>query len=63
MALAMVLTWVVNKAFFGWSIELTYPLGPIITTPLWLIPAALIAALFPAWRAANIRPAIAVRFE
>ncbi|PTX95985.1 hypothetical protein DB345_09285 [Spartobacteria bacterium LR76] len=63
MALAMVLTWVVNKAFFGWSIELTYPLSPILTTPLWLVPAALVAALFPAWRAANIRPAIAVRFE
>lgn len=62
-ALAMVLTWVINKAFFGWTIALTYPLLPLALTPLWLIPAALFAALVPAWRAAHIPPARAVRFE
>lgn len=61
--LSMVLTWVINKAFFGWTIQLTYPILPILATPLWLLPAALLAALIPAWRAANIRPARAVRFE
>ncbi|GAB4165440.1 MAG: ABC transporter permease [Terrimicrobiaceae bacterium] len=61
--LAMVLTWVVNKAFFGWSIALTYPLGSLLLTPLWLIPVAAAAALYPAWRAAHIPPAAAVRFE
>ncbi|HRJ70814.1 MAG TPA: FtsX-like permease family protein, partial [Terrimicrobiaceae bacterium] len=61
--LAMVLTWVVNKAFFGWTIALSYPFLTLAATPLWLIPAALIAALFPAWKAANVRPARAVRFE
>jgi ABC-type lipoprotein release transport system permease subunit len=30
---------------------------------LWIIPVALLAALFPAWRAARIAPAAAVRFE
>ncbi len=62
-ALAMVLTWVINKAFFGWTIELTYPLWTLAATPLWLIPAAILAALFPAWRASRIAPAQAVRFE
>lgn len=62
-ALAMVLTWVINRAFFGWTIALTYPLLPLALTPLWLIPAALLAALIPAWRAAHIAPARAVRFE
>jgi len=62
-ALALVLTWVVNKAFFGWSIDLSFPLGALATTPLWLIPAALIAALLPAWQAARTRPAAAIRFE
>ncbi len=61
--LALVLTWVINKAFFGWTIDLSYPLSSLAMTPLWLIPAALFAALLPAWRAANIAPARAVRFE
>jgi putative ABC transport system permease protein len=62
-ALAVVLTWVVNKAFFGWTIDLNYPTLPLATTPLWIIAAALLAALLPAWRAACIAPARAVRFE
>lgn len=62
-ALAIVLTGVINKAFFGWTIELTFPVNTLASTPLWLIPAVLIAALLPAWRAAGIRPAQAVRFE
>jgi putative ABC transport system permease protein len=62
-ALAMVLTWVINKAFFGWTIELNYPLLTLAATPLWLIPAAILAALLPAWRASRIAPAQAVRFE
>lgn len=61
--LAMVLTWVINKAFFGWTIELTYPIGSLVSIPLWLLPAAVLAALLPAWRAAQIQPARALRFE
>jgi putative ABC transport system permease protein len=62
-ALAMVLTWVINRAFFGWTIDLSYPTLPMVTMPLWIIGAALLAALLPAWRAARIAPARAVRFE
>ncbi len=62
-AMAMVLTWVINKAFFGWSIELRYPLDVLAGTPLWIIPAALAAAWLPALRASRIAPAQAVRFE
>ncbi len=61
--LAMVLTWVVNKAFFGWTIQLSYPPEILLSTPLWIIPAAIFAALLPAWRAACVPPARAVRFE
>ena len=61
--LAMILTWVVNKAFFGWTIALSYPLSTLAATPLWIIPAAVLAALIPAWRAARVAPASAVRFE
>ena len=61
--LAMVLTWVVNKAFFGWTIALSYPIETLLVTPLWLVPAALLAALIPSLRAAATAPAKAVRFE
>lgn len=62
-ALAMVLTWVVNKAFFGWTIHLAYPAGLLLATPLWIVPVAMASALLPAWRAARVPPADAVRFE
>lgn len=62
-AMAMILTWVINKAFFGWTIELRYPLEVLAGTPLWLIPAAIAAAWLPALRASRIPPAQALRFE
>lgn len=62
-SMAMVLTWVINKAFFGWTIELRYPLGVLLSTPLWIIPAAVFAAWLPARRASLIPPARAIRFE
>jgi putative ABC transport system permease protein len=61
--LAMVLTWVVNKAFFGWSIALSYPVASLLPTPLWIVAAAILAAIYPAWIAAKTPPAAAVRFE
>ena len=62
-SMAMVLTWVINKAFFGWTIQLRYPLAVLLSTPLWIIPAALLAAWLPARRASLIPPARALRFE
>lgn len=62
-AMAMVLTLVVNKAFFGWTIELRYPLDVLVGTPLWIVPAALAAAWLPSRRASRIPPAQAIRFE
>ena len=62
-ALAVVLTWIINKAFFGWTIDLSYPAFPLATTPLWIVGSAIVAALLPAWRATRIAPARAIRFE
>lgn len=61
--LAMVLTWVVNLAFFGWTIALTYPIDSLLMTPVWVLPSAVAAGLIPAIRSAGTPPAAAVRFE
>jgi putative ABC transport system permease protein len=61
--LAMVLTWVVNPAFFGWTISLHLPWSSLLATPLWIIPAALLAAWHPAWRASRRPIATTVREE
>ncbi len=61
--LAMTLTWVVNPAFFGWTIVLQFPWTTLLATPLWILPAALLAAWYPAWRASQNPIAAAVREE
>jgi putative ABC transport system permease protein len=63
MALAMVLTWVVNKAFFGWTIQLQWPWLTMAATPLWIILAAMLAALGPAWQAGRVKIASSLREE
>jgi putative ABC transport system permease protein len=62
-ALALVLTWVINKAFFGWSIDLAYPWPDIALLPLWMTASALVAGLIPALRASMVPPAAALRME
>jgi putative ABC transport system permease protein len=63
LALALVLTWVVNPAFFGWTIHLHIPCAAIITTPVWIIAATIVAAWWPACRGAYEPIATAVREE
>jgi putative ABC transport system permease protein len=62
-ALALVLTWVINKAFFGWSIELSYPWLELLVLPIWMTGAALIAGAAPARIAAALSPAASLRME
>jgi putative ABC transport system permease protein len=61
--LAMVLTWVINLAFFGWTVQLRYPWDLMAWTPVWIIGAAALAGLLPAARASRIQPATALRSE
>ncbi|HEX8373385.1 MAG TPA: FtsX-like permease family protein [Chthoniobacterales bacterium] len=61
--LAVILTFVVNKAFFGWTIQFSWPLVTLLTTPLWIVPAAIASALIPAWRASRLTLAPALRNE
>jgi putative ABC transport system permease protein len=59
-ALSFVLTEVINKSFFGWTIALQLPWDQILLTPTWLLPVAAFASLLPAGQAsaANIIEAI-----
>lgn len=63
LVLSFVLTFVINKAFFGWTIQLTVPWAQVLATPLWIVPAALLAGWLPAHRAARTPIASAVRAE
>jgi putative ABC transport system permease protein len=54
-ALSIVLTEVINRAFFGWTIPLRIPWDQLLSIPLWLLPVTGLAALFPARSAARAR--------
>jgi putative ABC transport system permease protein len=62
-ALSVVLTEVINKAFFGWTIPLQVPWDQLLWTPLWLLPAAVVASLLPATQAARRNIIDAVRMD
>ena len=61
--LAMILTWVVNRAFFQWTIHFEIPWSEIAWTPLWVTAVALAAGIFPSLRAGSQPIARAVRTE
>ena len=61
--LAVVLTWVINLAFFGCTVQLRYPWDLMAWTPVWIIAAAALAGLLPAARASGLHPAAALRSE
>jgi putative ABC transport system permease protein len=63
LSLSLVLTFVINKAFFGWTIQLSFPWLSILMTPLWIVLASLAAGWLPALRAARVPIAAAVRSE
>ncbi len=63
LALSVVLTWVINKAFFGWTIQFAMPWASVLATPFWIILAALAAGWLPAVRAGRAPIAAAVRAE
>ena len=61
--LSLVLTGVINRAFFGWTVRLAFPWGSLAVTPLWIIAAALLAGIVPAWRAGRMVLAESLRSE
>jgi putative ABC transport system permease protein len=63
LCLSLVLTGVINRAFFGWTIQLAFPWGSLAWTPAWIIAAAVAAGWIPAWRAGRLNVTEAVRSE
>jgi putative ABC transport system permease protein len=61
--LAIVLTGVINRAFFGWTIHLAFPWAKLVWTPIWILAAAVIAGIIPAWRASQMALADNLRDE
>jgi putative ABC transport system permease protein len=63
LCLALVLTGVINRAFFGWTIQLAFPWRSLALTPLWIFAAAVFAGILPAWRAGRLVLAESLRNE
>ncbi len=63
LVLSLVLTFVINKAFFGWTIQFSVPWLTVLATPAWILFAALVAGWLPALRAGRVAIATAIRAE
>jgi len=62
-AVALILMQVINRAFFGWTIDWYTPYPSLFYITLGMILACLLASLPPAWRASRLPPAEALRSE
>ena len=54
LCLSIILTGVINRAFFGWTVRLAFPWQSLSLTPVWILGAALVAGIVPAWRASRM---------
>ena len=63
LSLAFVLTGVINRVFFGWTIHLAFPWKSLAWTPVWILAAAIMAGIVPAWRASRMELADNLRDE
>lgn len=52
--LAVILTRVINRAWFGWTIALEWPIGPLAGQALLLLFATAAASVYPALRASRV---------
>jgi putative ABC transport system permease protein len=61
--LAGVLVFVINRRSFGWTMPLVFDARTLLLAPLLGAAAGLASGVYPAWRAARIAPAAALREE
>jgi putative ABC transport system permease protein len=63
LVMAWVLIKVINRRAFGWQIDMTLDPGILSASVAFAIGAALLAGLYPAYRAGQCPPAVAMREE
>jgi putative ABC transport system permease protein len=63
LVMAWVLVTVINRRAFGWQMDIIVSPGILLSALALSIGTALLAGLYPAWRAANTPPAVAMREE
>jgi putative ABC transport system permease protein len=61
--MAWVLIKVINRRAFGWQIDMSIGPGILLVAVAFAMGAALLAGLYPAYRAGRSQPAIAMREE
>jgi putative ABC transport system permease protein len=61
--LAWILIFVINQRSFGWTLQMQADPAPFVQAFLLAIGAALLAALYPAWRLSRMQAAEALRGE
>lgn len=61
--LAWILIFVINQRSFGWTLQMQVDRAPFMQALLLSISAALMAALYPAWRLSHMHPAEAIQGE
>ncbi|MEX0431072.1 ABC transporter permease [Spiribacter insolitus] len=62
-ALAALLVFVINRRAYGWTMGFELEAGPVLEGVALAVIAALLAALYPAWRAARLRLAEGLKGE
>ena len=67
MPLGIVMAWVlikvINRRAFGWQIDMTVSADILVNAVAFAIAAALLAGIYPSWRAGRSQPALAMREE
>ena len=63
LVLSAIMVEVINRRSFGWSIRLEASPAVLLEALLLALGTALAAGLYPAYRMARIRPALALREE
>ena len=63
LALAAILSYVINVSFFGWTISWATPWRFLLSLPVMVIAAALLAGYWPARQAAHLDIANGVKME
>jgi putative ABC transport system permease protein len=61
--LAWILVFIINQRSFGWTLQMHADPAPFAEAFLLAVVAALLAAIYPAWRLSHMQTAEALRGE